>query len=127
MIISATDPATRQRKITLAHLDRMAAALTVFLAPMNYLRLDQIYVTASDGAALLCLFLLVLRDGLPRRPFGPATEIWLMGYILLCAGLLGSSIVQGVKRRPGYQETETILMRSKTGSVRRMIYRNPLR
>lgn len=96
MIISASAHAAHHPQTTLARLDRAAAALTIFLAPMNYLRLDQIYVTASDGAALLCLFLLVLRDGLPRRPFGPATEIWLMGYILLCAGLLGSSIVQGV-------------------------------
>ncbi|MFI0394938.1 class II fructose-bisphosphatase [Paracoccus jiaweipingae] len=47
--------------------------------------------------------------------------------IFAATGVTNGSIVQGVKRRPSYQETETILMRSKTGSVRRMTYRNPLR
>lgn len=47
--------------------------------------------------------------------------------IFAATGVTNGSIVQGVKRRPSYQETETILMRSKTGSVRRMIYRNPIR
>lgn len=79
----------------LSRMDSTAAALTVFLAPMNYLRLDQIYVTASDGAALLCLFLLILQGRLPRHPFGPATGIWLLGYALLCAGLVLSSVIHG--------------------------------
>ena len=42
-------------------------------------------------------------------------------------GVTNGSIVRGVKREPGFIETETILMRSKTGSVRRMIYRNPVK
>ncbi|MEZ5887852.1 MAG: class II fructose-bisphosphatase [Paracoccaceae bacterium] len=45
--------------------------------------------------------------------------------IFAATGVTNGSIVQGVKREPGYITTETILMRSKTGSVRRMIYRNP--
>ncbi len=45
--------------------------------------------------------------------------------IFAATGVTNGSIVQGVKREPGYLTTETILMRSKTGSVRRMIYRNP--
>jgi fructose-1,6-bisphosphatase II / sedoheptulose-1,7-bisphosphatase len=36
------------------------------------------------------------------------------------------SIVAGIKRSPGFVETETILMRSRTGSVRRMSYRTPV-
>lgn len=47
--------------------------------------------------------------------------------IFAATGVTDGSIVKGVKRRVGYVETETILMRSKTGSVRRMIYRNPLK
>jgi fructose-1,6-bisphosphatase II / sedoheptulose-1,7-bisphosphatase len=35
--------------------------------------------------------------------------------------------VPGIKREVGFVTAETILMRSKTGSVRRMIYRNPVR
>ena len=48
---------------------------------------------------------------------------------VICAatGVTNGSIVAGVKREPHYLQTETILMRSKTGSVRRMIYRNPIR
>ena len=34
------------------------------------------------------------------------------------------SILRGVHRRPGFVETETVLMRSRTGSVRRMVYRS---
>lgn len=45
--------------------------------------------------------------------------------IFAATGVTDGSIVAGIKREPGYLTTETILMRSKTGSVRRMIYRNP--
>ncbi|MEZ5684739.1 MAG: class II fructose-bisphosphatase [Paracoccaceae bacterium] len=47
--------------------------------------------------------------------------------IFAATGVTNGSIVRGVKREPNYIETETILMRSKTGSVRRMIYRNPIK
>ncbi len=47
--------------------------------------------------------------------------------IFAATGVTTGSILQGIRREPGYVETETILMRSKTGSVRRMLYRNPVR
>ncbi|GGH45507.1 class II fructose-bisphosphatase [Frigidibacter albus] len=47
--------------------------------------------------------------------------------IFAATGVTDGSIVHGIKREPGYLTTETILMRSKTGSVRRMIYRNPVK
>ena len=47
--------------------------------------------------------------------------------IFAATGVTNGSIVAGVKREPHYLQTETILMRSKTGSLRRMIYRNPIR
>ena len=47
--------------------------------------------------------------------------------IFAATGVTDGSILAGIKREPGYLETETILMRSKTGSVRRMTYRNPVR
>jgi len=34
-------------------------------------------------------------------------------------------LLPGIKRVPGWRTTETLLMRSKTGSVRRMIYKTP--
>ncbi|MDO5368940.1 class II fructose-bisphosphatase [Paracoccus sp. (in: a-proteobacteria)] len=47
--------------------------------------------------------------------------------IFSATGVTNGSIVKGLRREPNFIETETILMRSKTGSVRRMIYRNPIR
>lgn len=47
--------------------------------------------------------------------------------IFAATGVTNGSILHGVKRNPKFIETETILMRSKTGSVRRVIYRNPIR
>ena len=47
--------------------------------------------------------------------------------IFSATGVTNGSIVQGLRREPGFIETETILMRSKTGSVRRVFYRNPIR
>ncbi len=46
--------------------------------------------------------------------------------IFAATGVTNGSIVQGVKREPNYIQTETLLMRSKTGSVRRMLWRNPI-
>jgi fructose-1,6-bisphosphatase II / sedoheptulose-1,7-bisphosphatase len=47
--------------------------------------------------------------------------------IFAATGVTDGSIVAGIKREPGFLTTETILMRSKTGSVRRMTYRNPVK
>ncbi|WP_347268091.1 class II fructose-bisphosphatase [Paracoccus sp. (in: a-proteobacteria)] len=54
-------------------------------------------------------------------------ELVTADVIFAATGVTNGSIVAGVKREPGFLQTETILMRSKTGSVRRMIYRNPIR
>lgn len=54
-------------------------------------------------------------------------ELVTADVIFAATGVTNGSIVAGVKREPGYLQTETILMRSKTGSVRRMIYRNPIK
>ena len=45
--------------------------------------------------------------------------------IFAATGVTDGSLVPGIKREPGYLTTTTILMRSKTGSVRHMTYRNP--
>ena len=45
--------------------------------------------------------------------------------IFAATGVTDCSILPGIKREPGYLTTETLLMRSKTGSLRRMTYRNP--
>ena len=46
--------------------------------------------------------------------------------IFAATGVTDGSLVPGIRREPGFVTAETLLMRSKTGSVRRMIYRNPL-
>ncbi|MEZ5752938.1 MAG: class II fructose-bisphosphatase [Paracoccaceae bacterium] len=46
--------------------------------------------------------------------------------IFSATGITGGSILPGIKREPGWVTTETLLMRSKTGSVRRMTYRSPV-
>ncbi len=46
--------------------------------------------------------------------------------IFAATGVTDGSILPGVKREPGVLTSETILMRSKTGSVRRMTYRHPI-
>jgi fructose-1,6-bisphosphatase II / sedoheptulose-1,7-bisphosphatase len=45
--------------------------------------------------------------------------------IFAATGVTGGSLLAGIKREVGFYTTETLLMRSKTGSVRRMTYRNP--
>ena len=45
--------------------------------------------------------------------------------IFAATGVTDGSILAGIKREPGSLTAETILMRSKTGSVRRMTYTNP--
>ena len=47
--------------------------------------------------------------------------------IFAATGVTDGSILSGIKREPGWLTTETLLMRSKTGSVRRMTYRTPVK
>ncbi len=45
--------------------------------------------------------------------------------IFAATGVTNGSLLTGIRREPGWITTETILMRSKTGSVRRVQYRSP--
>jgi fructose-1,6-bisphosphatase II / sedoheptulose-1,7-bisphosphatase len=45
--------------------------------------------------------------------------------IFAATGVTGGSLLPEIKRTPGWLETTTLLMRSKSGSVRRMTYRTP--
>ncbi len=47
--------------------------------------------------------------------------------IFAATGVTDGSILPGIRREVDYLTAETILMRSKTGSVRRMSYRNPVK
>jgi fructose-1,6-bisphosphatase II / sedoheptulose-1,7-bisphosphatase len=47
--------------------------------------------------------------------------------IFAATGVTQGSILNGIRREPGWVTMETILMRSKTGSVRRIEYRSPVK
>ena len=47
--------------------------------------------------------------------------------IFAATGVTQGSILKGIQMEAGWVTTETILMRSKTGSVRRMTYRSPVK
>ncbi|MBV1925851.1 MAG: O-antigen ligase family protein [Rhodobacteraceae bacterium] len=70
-------------------------ALLVAFAPINYLRLDALYLTASDGAAILAAFFMLAHGRLPTRFFGPATGLWLLSFLLFAGGITLGSIVNG--------------------------------
>ena len=46
--------------------------------------------------------------------------------IFAATGVTNGSLLPGIQREPGWATTETLLMRSKTGSVRRITYRTPV-
>lgn len=52
-------------------------------------------------------------------------ELVTKDVIFAATGVTDGSILAGIRREVGYLTAETVLMRSKTGSVRRMIYRSP--
>jgi fructose-1,6-bisphosphatase II / sedoheptulose-1,7-bisphosphatase len=47
--------------------------------------------------------------------------------IFAATGVTTGSLLAGIKREPGWVTLETILMRSKSGSIRRMTYKSPVR
>jgi fructose-1,6-bisphosphatase II / sedoheptulose-1,7-bisphosphatase len=53
-------------------------------------------------------------------------EMVTQDVIFAATGVTGGTILPGVKREPGWMTTETLIMRSKTGSVRRINYRTPV-
>lgn len=79
-------------------LDKLEMALVmtaIFLAPMNYFRLSFVYVTLSDVIVVVALGVMLLRGRLPVRLFGEATYFWILSFMLLQAGLLVGSLVNG--------------------------------
>ncbi|GAA6179802.1 MULTISPECIES: class II fructose-bisphosphatase [unclassified Shimia] len=53
-------------------------------------------------------------------------EMVTQDVIFAATGVTGGSLLPRIKRSPGWIETETLLMRSKSGSVRRVTYRAPI-
>ncbi len=53
-------------------------------------------------------------------------EMVTQDVIFAATGVTGGSLLPGIRREPGWVTCTTLLMRSKTGSVRRMEYRMPV-
>ncbi|MCR9126779.1 MAG: class II fructose-bisphosphatase [Rhodobacteraceae bacterium] len=53
-------------------------------------------------------------------------EMVTQDVIFAATGVTGGTLLPGIRREPGWLTTETLLMRSKTGSVRRVQYRTPV-
>lgn len=70
-------------------------AAAVILAPMNHIKLDSVYVTASDIVALMAFVLMLASGTLSIRFFGPATVFWFMSFFAFMGGLTISSVVNG--------------------------------
>ncbi|SDM04492.1 O-antigen ligase family protein [Aliiruegeria lutimaris] len=71
------------------------AALAVGLSPMNYLRFDAIYVTASDVAMIMAFVVALATSRISLNFFGPGTSLWLISVLLFCGGLILGSLVNG--------------------------------
>ncbi|WP_065377210.1 O-antigen ligase family protein [Ensifer adhaerens] len=70
------------------------AVCAVFLSAMNFLRTNMFYFTLSDLLFCIAIGLRVFTGGLPLRLWGRASAtVWLCGLLLLCAGLMASSLV----------------------------------
>jgi fructose-1,6-bisphosphatase II / sedoheptulose-1,7-bisphosphatase len=52
-------------------------------------------------------------------------EMVTQDVIFAATGVTGGTLLPGVQREPGWLTTETLIMRSKSGSVRRINYRTP--
>lgn len=83
------------QRVSLRALETFFVAATVFLAPINYLRLDSVYVTLSDASALTALVLMLAGGRLPLRPFGEISGLWYTSFTLFAGGILLGSLVNG--------------------------------
>jgi fructose-1,6-bisphosphatase II / sedoheptulose-1,7-bisphosphatase len=52
-------------------------------------------------------------------------EMVTQDVVFAATGVTDGSVLKGIRREVGYLTAETVLMRSRTGSVRRMTYRAP--
>lgn len=80
---------------TIWRADLVLIAIAVFLSPMNYFRASFVYVTLGDVFSILALFTLLFGRGVPIRPFGAVTWAWYGCLLLLTAGLVIGSAMNG--------------------------------
>ena len=83
------------RLLFLATFERKLALAGVFLAPFRNLKLESVFFSLSDLIYCVSLFLLLVSGRLPAAPLGRSTQLWGLAFLMLTAGLLGSSVVNG--------------------------------
>ncbi len=83
------------RRAGLTGLEGFFLFLVVALAPINYLRLQAVYFTASDACAVIAVIVLVSQQRLPLNYFGRASGMWYLSFFLFAGGLTISSLVNG--------------------------------
>lgn len=72
----------------------------VFLSAANFLRMNLFYFTLSDLFFCISLSIRVFSSGLPLRIWGRASSIvWFCGLLLLCSGLMVSSLMSAAPTR----------------------------
>ena len=116
--MTATGDATR-----IQDLGRLLAEQSRGGEDLRYLDIDTTPILARFGEDDM-LFVASYEGGIYGLDAASGARSWVNDA---ATGVTDGSIVSGIKREVGYLTTETVLMRSKTGSVRHMIYRNPTR
>jgi hypothetical protein len=76
-------------------LELVLALALVALAPVNLLRTDAVYFTASDAIAVVLFVLMILNRSLPASPLGPGTLLWNFGLAGMVVLLLTSGLLYG--------------------------------
>ncbi|MEX0317252.1 MAG: O-antigen ligase family protein [Ruegeria sp.] len=71
------------------------AMITVFLAPLNYLRASFVYFTLGDVFAFSTFILMLTKGRLPLRPFGAISGLWFASVLMFLTGFMMGSILNG--------------------------------
>lgn len=75
-------------------IELVCVVCAVFLSAANFLRMNLFYFTLSDLFFCISLSLRVFSGGLPLRLWGRASSVvWFCGLLLLCSGLMVSSLL----------------------------------
>lgn len=91
---SGVQPISSDRHTFWQRIEFACAVCAVFLSAVNFLRTNMFYFTLSDLLFCAALGLRALTGGLPLRLWGRASAtVWLCGLLLLCSGLMISSLL----------------------------------
>lgn len=91
---SGVQPISPDRHTFWQRIEFACAVCAVFLSAVNFLRTNMFYFTLSDLLFCAALGLRALTGGVPLRLWGRASAaVWLCGLLLLCSGLMISSLL----------------------------------